>query len=336
MTHLHRPRLWLLSFFFLFASIGNALADTDWEQFKSAFIANGRVVDKGQDGISHSEGQGMALLLAVQNDDPKTFMQVWDWTRRNLQVRDDKLFAWSWSPSVGINDSNNASDGDLFIAWALSIAYTKWNNPTYLYEALKISQSIRQKLLRKVKIGTVILPGEMGFDKPDGLKLNLSYWVFPAINELATLDPAPEWSELKTTGLNLIQQAQFGKWRLPPDWLMLKEDVVSPTDGDRFGYDAVRIPLYLIWGGQANAANIKPFQAFWGSYGNEALPPWVDLNNGETATYNASMGFHSIAAMTVSFPNTSLAQLPQFDPAQGYYSSLLSLFTRYALEEIKK
>ena len=278
----------------------------------------------------------MALLLAVQNDDPKTFIQVWDWTRRNLQVRDDKLFAWSWSPSIGIKDSNNASDGDLFIAWALSKAYTKWNNPSYLYEALKISQSIRQKLLRKVNIGTVILPGEMGFEKPDGLKLNLSYWVFPAINELTNLDPAPEWSDLKTTGLGLIQQAQFGKWRLPPDWLMLKEEVVSPTDGDRFGYDAVRIPLYLIWGGQANAANIKPFQVFWSSYGNDSLPPWVDLNNGETATYNASMGFHSIAAMTVSFPNTRLAQLPQFDPAQGYYSSLLSLFTRYALEEIRK
>jgi endo-1,4-beta-D-glucanase Y len=104
------------------------------------------------------------LLLAVHNNDPATFAQIWNWTQRNLQVREDKLFAWSWSKKSGINDMNNASDGDLFIAWALSKAYTKWNEPSYLFAGIQVSQSIRAKLLRKTNQRTVLLPGAFGFE----------------------------------------------------------------------------------------------------------------------------------------------------------------------------
>jgi endo-1,4-beta-D-glucanase Y len=330
-------RFWLLSFVLALTYSQAAIGNEEWNQFKSAFIDNGRVIDKGQNAISHTEGQGMGLLLAVQNNDPETFSQIWNWTQRNLQARDDKLFAWSWSPKVGINDMNNASDGDLFIAWALSRAYTKWNEPRYLFAALQVSQSIREKLLRKTIKGTVLLPGAMGFEKSEYLKLNLSYWVFPAINELAVLDPAPEWEELRVTGLKLIQEAQFGKWQLPSDWVNLEGEKLSPVDGDQFGYDAVRIPLYLIWGQQASPSSIKPFQNFWGSFnGKPLLPAWVNVNTGETATYNASVGFQSVAAMTLAYPNIDSTQLPSFDPNQGYYSSMLSLFTKMALEDLKK
>ena len=326
-----------LTFALAFCCPVPALANTDWNQFKSAYIENGRVIDKAQNGISHTEGQGMALLLAVQNDDPDTFTQIWEWTQRNLQVREDKLFAWSWSPIVGVNDLNNASDGDLFIAWALSKAYTKWNEPRYLFAAIQVSQSIREKLLRKTDKGIVLLPGAMGFEKPDGLKLNLSYWVFPAIDELSNLDPSPDWEGLRLTGLQLIQEAAFGKWKLPPDWLRLKGNVITPTDDDLFGYDAVRIPLYLIWGQQAVSSNIRPFQNFWSSFARKPLlPAWVNLNTGEVATYNASAGFQSIASMTIAYPTLDSTQLPNFNPSQGYYSSMLSLFTKMALEDLNK
>ncbi|MBU3582269.1 glycosyl hydrolase family 5 [Polynucleobacter sp. AP-Capit-er-40B-B4] len=314
-----------------------SFANSEWDQFKSTYIENGRVIDKAQNGITHTEGQGMALLLAVQNDDPKTFALLWNWTQQNLQVRGDKLFAWSWSPNSGINDMNNASDGDLFIAWALSKAYKRWNEPRYLFAAIQVSQSIREKLLRKTEKGTVLLPGAIGFEKPEGLKLNLSYWVFPAITDLSNTDPSPQWEELRNTGLQLIQEARFGKWNLPPDWLNLQNNVITPIDGERFGYDAVRIPLYLIWGQLATPSTIKPFQSFWGSFsGKPVLPAWVDLNNGEAGTYNASAGFQSIAAMTLAYPNLDSIQLPSFNPSQGYYSSMLSLFTKMTLEDLKK
>ncbi|MBU3628882.1 glycosyl hydrolase family 8 [Polynucleobacter sp. AP-Reno-20A-A9] len=315
----------------------SAFSGEDWAQFKTAFIENGRVVDSGQNGISHTEGQGMALLLAVQNNDPATFAQIWTWTQHNLQVRDDKLFAWSWSPKEGINDTNNASDGDLFIAWALSRAYRKWNEPSYLFAAIQVSQSIRATLLRKTSKGTVLLPGAMGFEKPEGLKLNLSYWIFPAIANLSALDPAPEWEELRISGLKLIEEARFGKWQLPSNWIKLEGEKLGPVDGEQFGYDAVRIPLYLIWGQQAAPSSIKPFQNFWGSFtGKPLLPAWVNVISGDMATYNASAGFYSVAAITLAYPNIDSAPLPSFNPDQGYYSSMLSLFTKMALEDLKK
>ncbi|MBU3589339.1 glycosyl hydrolase family 8 [Polynucleobacter sp. 80A-SIGWE] len=330
-------RTLLLCFTLVLAQPAIALASEDWVQFKTAYISNGRVVDVGQNGISHTEGQGMALLLAIQNDDPASFAEIWNWTQANLQVRDDMLFAWSWSPKVGVNDMNNASDGDLFIAWALSRAYSQWKEPRYLFAAIQVSQSIRNKLLRKTSKGTVLLPGAIGFEKEDVIKLNLSYWVFPAIQELSALDPSPEWEELKVTGPQLIQEAQFGKWRLPSDWVSLQNNVISAVDGDRFGYDAVRIPLYLIWGRQATPSSINPFQSFWGSFtGKPLLPSWVNVNTGELATYNASSGFMSIAALTLAYPNVDSTQLPGFNPSEGYYSSMLSLFTKLALEDLKK
>lgn len=330
-------RTWLVSFTLALVHPAIALASEDWAQFKTAYISNGRVIDVGQNGISHTEGQGMALLLAVQNDDSASFAEIWSWTQANLQVRDDKLFAWSWSPNEGVNDMNNASDGDLFIAWALSRAYSQWKEPRYLFAAIQVSQSIRNKLLRKTSKGIILLPGTIGFEKEDALKLNLSYWVFPAINELSTLDPAPEWEDLKLTGLKLIQEARFGKWHLPPDWIILQNNAISAVDGDRFGYDAVRIPLYLIWSQEATPSSIYPFQSFWGSFtGKALLPPWVNVNTGELATYNASSGFKSVAALTLDFPNLNSTQLPSFNLSEGYYSSMLSLFAKLALEDLKK
>src|SRR5437870_11246021 len=69
-------------------------ADTDWETFRQEFVDAGRVVDTGQDRISHSEGQGFAMLFATHYDDRATFDALWQWTQRNLQVRQDALLAW--------------------------------------------------------------------------------------------------------------------------------------------------------------------------------------------------------------------------------------------------
>jgi hypothetical protein len=60
------------------------------------------------------------------------------------------------------------------------------------------------------------------------------------------------------------------------------------------------------------------------------------VNTGEIATYNASAGFQSIAALSLAYPEVASTQLPSFNPAQGYYSCMLSLFTEMALGDIKK
>ena len=70
---------------------------TAWTAWKARFVTDaGRVVDTGNQGISHSEGQGFGMLLAVAANDRPTFERIWGWTRANRMVRDDQLLAWRW------------------------------------------------------------------------------------------------------------------------------------------------------------------------------------------------------------------------------------------------
>src|ERR1700730_19167283 len=78
-----------------------ALADDqDWATFKRRFIPNGeRVVDTGNNDVSHSESQGWGMLFAESNGDKDTFQKLWQWTSATLQ-RGDGLFSWRWSPKA--------------------------------------------------------------------------------------------------------------------------------------------------------------------------------------------------------------------------------------------
>ena len=86
-----------------------------WRGYRSHFITpEGRVLDNANRGISHSEGQGYAMLLATRQDDRATFQRLWQWTQ-TLAVREDGLYAWAWNPNTDpkIQDVDDASDGNL-------------------------------------------------------------------------------------------------------------------------------------------------------------------------------------------------------------------------------
>jgi len=308
----------------------------DWEQFRAHFIEpDGRVIDSGNGGISHSEGQGIALLLAVHYDDRATFSSIWEWTRSQLQTREDKLLAWSWSADAGVGDPNNATDGDLLVAWALARAGKHWKEAGYLDEARIISQEIRQRLLHEDVRGLVLLPGTEGFVKPEGLVVNLSYWVFPALRELDELDPAPEWQAVQDTGIALLREARFGRWGLPADWMTLSRKIVPADDFPaRFGYDAVRIPLYLLWAGVDTPQLLEPFQRYWAYFaGARFMPAWTDFADDSIDSYDGGPGIRAIAHLSLSAPNLSSVRLPELDPAKGYYASALLLLCKLMLAE---
>lgn len=321
----------------LLASAAAGATEPGWRHFKQAFIQpDGRVVDSGQGGISHSEGQGYTMLLSVHYSDRATFDLVWQWTRKNLQVRNgDSLLSWCWAPGTGIKDSNDASDGDLVVAWALLRASRKWHAPEYLDASRKIARDIRAKLVHKTTHGLILLPGAKGFAKPQGDSINLSYWVFPALDEIGQADPAPEWAELSQSGLEILKYSRFGRWGLPPDWLVLTETVV-PSDGlsDLFGYNAVRIPLYLLWAHRETPALLKPYRDFWGYFkGAPFLPAWTNLKNDSVDSYDASEGIHRVAQWVLDYPRYPPPTRWQPDARQGYYSSALLLLTEMAIAE---
>jgi len=202
---------------------------SDWATYKKAFISpNGRVIDTGNHNISHSEGQGTGMLLAETYNDLPCFNRIWTWTRYHLQIRRDHLFAWKWNPRIhSITDLNDATDGDILIAWALLRAYRQWKISSYRYEALRIIRDIRKKLIIKTPWGLILLPGSRGFIKRTGVEINLSYWIYPALKDFANIDKQYEWNKVINTGLTLLKSARYGRWHLPPDWLFLNNMVLD-------------------------------------------------------------------------------------------------------------
>ncbi len=107
-----------------------------WAGYKQGFIdAGGRVSDPTRGGVTTSEGQSYALLRAVWMDDRASFATVWGWTRANLQVRGDGLFASLWSGGA-VQDHNSASDADSDIALALLFAAHRFADSTGVLRAM--------------------------------------------------------------------------------------------------------------------------------------------------------------------------------------------------------
>ena len=81
--------LWLLP------PLAQAQSLKGWDEWKAAYMqADGRVLDTSHKSISHSEGQGFAMVLATAANDRAAFDKLWTWTQNNLgSPRNDGLFA---------------------------------------------------------------------------------------------------------------------------------------------------------------------------------------------------------------------------------------------------
>jgi endoglucanase len=306
-----------------------------WRAYKGRFVTgSGRVVDTANGGVSHSEGQGYGMLLAVAADDRAGFEAIWGWTRANLFVRGDELAAWRWEPEKrpAIADMNNATDGDLLIAWALTEAAEAWGDVSHRVAARRIAVEIGRKLiLLKTANGSLLLPGMAGFaaeDRADGPVLNLSYYVFPAFARLPLVAAEFDWAGLSRAGLRLIEKARFGPARLPSDWVSLKTGEPQPADGfpAQFSYNAIRIPLYLAWAGFDQPRHHDGFLAAWEKGERRGLP-LIDLAQGQPALWLEERGYGALPALSAcaSRATTLPRALRSAQAGEHYYPATLSL-----------
>lgn len=317
----------------------------DWSFYKDRFLSpEGRIIDDGNHGVSHSEGQGYGLILAQMNEDREAFGRIWKWTQSNLRKRGDHLFAWRWAPAGSdgagvVEDKNNATDGDLLIAWGLARAGVAWNNPEFQTSAREIAQDVRRTMVQQSPYGLILLPGGQGFIKPEGTVVNLSYWVFPAFRTLAKIDPSVDWSRLEQSGLKLVETARFSPLNLPPDWLLIGKSSVTLAKGFEaaYGYNAVRIPLYLAWGGIRAAKYYTSFREVGGSLINGSPPAKVFLPSGSFDAEPALQGMAAIYRLIAGTGDIAPASLPApYDgPGEGekYYSVSLGLLSNGAAVE---
>lgn len=79
--------------------VPRAWADTAWERYKARFMMpDGRIIDTANGNVSHTEGQGFAMLLAVANNDRPAFDKLWQWTDNTLRNKSNGLFYWRYNP----------------------------------------------------------------------------------------------------------------------------------------------------------------------------------------------------------------------------------------------
>ncbi|AEI37106.1 MAG: glycosyl hydrolase family 8 [Zymomonas mobilis subsp. pomaceae] len=313
-------------------SKAHATDQSNWKLFCNRFLKEGRIVDSGNGGISHSEGQGYGLLQAEAAHDRANFDALWQWTKTHLMRSDMALFAWRYDGSQQnpISDLNNATDGDILIAWALLRAESRWPGKGYGAASAAIRQAIGKKLVLSGGGETILLPGLQGFVGTDHVTLNFSYYIWPALKAFDQVDNGM-WRTVIESGKKLLSRARFGLPQLPTDWVDFKNDGSLAPAADKqpyFGFDAIRIPLYLIWGGEDALA--VPFAVYWNSYltHNQPIPAWIDLNTQAIAPYPLSTGGMAIVHLMLNKPITS-----KITEQDDYYSAALLALAEIAHEE---
>lgn len=312
------------------AEPGSVHAD-EWAAYQQAFVQQGRVIDIANGKISHSEGQGYGLLLAYLAGDTDGFAAIWQFTSAELMVREDGLLAWKWEPDANphVTDSNNAADGDMLVAYALALAGQDWDRPDYVDAARKLANALGSAATLRWRGRDIMLPGAFGFrpeDQADGPVINLSYWVFEAFPVLAAVAPNTDWAAIAQSGRLLVHESRFGPLQLPTDWIALGGEQPAPAAGfaPEFGYNSVRIPLYLLRGGDREPVLLRQFVAPLS--GETAATTRVET--GQAIDPLQEPGYRIIgAAITCVLDGAPIdPALLTFSP-QSYYGSTLQLLT---------
>lgn len=142
-------------------------------------------------------------------------------------------------------DSNSASDSDLWIAWALLEAGRLWQQPQYTETGKALlARIVAEETVAVPGLGTMLLPGKVGFADDSGWRFNPSY-LPPQLATYFVRFGAP-WPALRDGNLRLLlETAPKG---FTPDWVRYEKGkgwqlkTEKPPIGS---YDAIRVYLWV-------------------------------------------------------------------------------------------
>ena len=339
-NHMHPVPLALTRRTAILAMIGAASAaraqsgarEALWKDWTDHFLApDGRVVDAGQGGISHSEGQGYGLILAQALGDRDAFERIEGWTRQHLAIRPDTLTVWRWDPVTGPDRSGEtATDGDLFRAWALlrAVRDSGWLG----HEGT--AREIARDLVRLCIVPDPRAPDEPllrpGAQSRAGKRVlwNPSYLMPRALIELGTAFDLPDLVRAADHGADVL--AELAATGLLPDWIDVTKDGFAPAP-DRalqWGHDALRIQLYLLWSGRDHHPALGLADATFGKAPAPGHVATVVAPDGTVGAQSDYAGFLAIAALGSCAPRTRARRA-----GQPYYPATLELLAHVARRE---
>lgn len=237
----------------LLIGLTNQLSAIEWEKYKTSHIQfDGRIIDRHDGNITHSEGIGYAMFFAVCMNDLKTYMLLEKWLENNIPKNNAGLYPWKWGNDGFGNwkvlDSNNATDGDLWIAFARLKASQKFNLLDQQIKALEDIKAIEKSLLIQRDGKLFLLPGETGFIHNNTITINPSYYIPFIFNAFFKSGGNQKWQKLIDHGLELLS-SRFSHYQIHPDWIAYDSSAYTLLpEKPMFSYDALRIPLFWsIW-----------------------------------------------------------------------------------------
>jgi endo-1,4-beta-D-glucanase Y len=318
---------------------------------------SGRTIDKSQNNLTTSEGESYTMLRAVYMDDKTTFDKSWNFTKNNMQ-RPDHLFSWKYgslgSGKYGILTSvggeNTASDADEDIALSLLMAYSRWNQGSYLQAAQPIITSIWNEEVVMVQ-GKPVLTADNLERNSQNLVVDPSYFAPANYKIFAKIDPTHDWLGLASNSYSLLDELSSSALGssssdgLPPDWIEINRHTgifipnATPSLDTNFGYDAERIPFrlaldYAWFKDPRDKATLSRFgflKQFWNNahvlnavYAHDGS---VVGNYESPAMYGASIGYFDVIdpSLAKQIYKAKLQTLYSPDqqawkaPAPGYY-----------------
>jgi len=311
-----------------------------WNAWKAAYLQpDGRIVDAYSENASHSESQGYGLYLAVMFKDAEAFRAIYLWTEGNLAIRPDGLLAWRWRPDTTphVPDTNNASDGDVFYAWALMKGAVQFDMPECQGRAAEIVAGLVRVCLPEVPSDAgrrLLLPGAEGFVRAEGTIFNVSYWMPQLLSELAVAFSTPELQRAADDGA--VRLAEMAETGLPPDWMMSTPTGWLPAPegfSANTGYEAMRIPLYLCLSGMAGHPMVARFRDAYVAAAQEgvATPTVFESQTGAVIERSPNVGYAALAGLaSCAAGRGTTFSIPLFTTDQPYYPATLHLFVLIA------
>lgn len=314
-----------------------------WAAWKAAYLSgDGRVVDAMQQGASHSESQGYGLYLAALFGDNDAFDAIYGWTEANLSIRSDALLAWRWLPENdgGVPDRNNASDGDLFYAWGLVVRATRDGNGPLMERARAIATDLVARCVVSAPDGSgrlLLMPAAQGFVRDDNITLNPSYYMPRAMREVAQATGISALATCAADGTAMM--ADLAGEGLIPDWVEVgAQGMFPPVDRpDLNGYEAMRVPLFLIWSGSVDHPAIKAEarayrRAAEAGTTADAHVTVFDRKSGAVTETSHHVGYAALAALVdCAASETPGSTIPFYRTVdQAYYPATLHLMVLIA------
>lgn len=312
-----------------------------WTDYTARFIENGRVIDRGANGRTTSEGQSYALLRAVYVNDRQTFDQVWAWTKANMQ-QPSGLLGWLYGTkpdgTVGLLDAGAATDGDQDTALALLFASKRWVEPRYQNEARTILNGLWEQGTTTVAGKRILVAGPWARgDAQNDPVVNPSYFAPYAYRIFAEADPVRNWLQLVDSTYDVLGRiradARFGgQAGFAPNWVALDAATGALRPATNFGsyaneysYDALRLPwrvaLDWLWFNDPRArAALQGLDGVQQAYVRDGRLAAAYKTDGTPAANYESLAMYAGALGSTMFSNDRTV------PYQMYAEKLLSTY----------